>query len=46
MVKDKRMTLMKSENEINYWLFKPSIFSLYYDDKSAEYEPAQITEDM
>ena len=39
MLKDKRMTLVKSENEINYWLFKPSIFSLYYDDKSAEYEP-------
>ena len=33
MIDDKRMKLVKSENGINYYLFKPSLFSLYYDDK-------------
>lgn len=33
MIKDKRMTFIKSENGINYYVFKPSIFSLYYKDK-------------
>ncbi len=31
MIDDKKMKLVKSENGINYYLFKPSIFSLYYN---------------
>lgn len=31
---DKKMEFVKSENGINYYLFKPSLFSLYYNDKS------------
>ena len=33
MINDERMKLVKSENGINYYLFKPSLFSLYYNDK-------------
>lgn len=32
MIDDKRMKFVKSEKEINYYLFKPSVFSLYYND--------------
>ena len=32
MLNDKRMRLIKSDNEINYYLFTPSVFSLYYKD--------------
>ncbi len=42
MIKDKRMTLVKSKNEINYWLFKPSILSLYYNDKALGHDPELI----
>lgn len=38
MIDDKRMKLVKSENEINYYLFKPSLFSLYYDDKDFKHK--------
>lgn len=34
MIKSKRMKLVKSENDINYYLFTPSVFSLYYNDKT------------
>lgn len=33
MIVDKRMKFIKSENDINYYLFKPSILSLYYNEK-------------
>lgn len=33
MIDNKRMKFVKSENGINYYLFRPSLFSLYYDDK-------------
>ena len=33
MIDDKRLKFVKSENGINYYLFKPTLFSLYYDDK-------------
>ena len=32
------MKLVKSENGINYYLFKPSLFSLYYNDKNFKHE--------
>ena len=38
MIDDKRMKLVKRENGINYYLFKPSLFSLYYDDKSFKHK--------
>ena len=38
MIDDKRMKLVKSENGMNYYLFKPSLFSLYYDDKTKHKE--------
>ena len=38
MINDKRMKLVKRENGINYYLFKPSLFSLYYDDKDFKHE--------
>ena len=38
MIDDKRLKLIKSENEINYYLFKPSLFSLYYNDKNFKYK--------
>ena len=31
------MRLIKSENGINYYLFKPSLFSLYYNDKGCKH---------
>lgn len=34
MIKNKKLKLVKSENGINYYLFKPSLFSLYYNDKN------------
>lgn len=34
MINDKRLRLIKSEDGINYYLFKPSLFSLYYNDKN------------
>lgn len=41
MILDKRMKLIKSENGINYYLFKPYIFSLYYNDnKKHKVEPS------
>lgn len=33
MIDNKRMKLIKSENGINYHLFTPSVYSLYYNDK-------------
>lgn len=38
MIYDKRLKLVKSENGINYYLFKPSLFSLYYDDKGFKHK--------
>lgn len=38
MIDDKRMKLVKSENGINYYLFKPSLFSLYYNDKNFKHK--------
>lgn len=32
MISHKRMEFIKSENGMNYYLFTPSLFSLYYDD--------------
>ena len=42
MIDDKRLKFIKSENGINYYLFKPSLFSLYYNDKNFKHtsEPA------
>ncbi len=34
MINNKRMHFIKSENKINYYLFKPSIFHLYYNDSN------------
>ena len=33
MIDDKRMNFIKNENGINYYLFRPSFFSLYYNDR-------------
>ena len=38
MIKDKKMKLVKRENGINYYLFKPSLYSLYYNDKSFKHK--------
>ena len=38
MIKDKGLKLVKSENDINYYLFKPSLFSLYYNDKKHKHK--------
>lgn len=38
MINDRRMKFVKSENGINYYLFKPSLFSLYYDDKKFKHQ--------
>lgn len=38
MINDKKMKLVKSENGINWYLFKPSFFSLYYNDKSFKHK--------
>ena len=42
MIDDKRLKFIKSENGINYYLFKPSLLSLYYNDKKFKHkdEPA------
>lgn len=34
MIKDKKLKLVKSEGDINYYLFTPSLFSLYYNESS------------
>lgn len=33
MIEDKRMSLLSSEDGIDYYLFKPSLFRLYYDNR-------------
>ena len=38
MINDKKMKLVKSEDGINYYLFKPSLFSLYYNDKNFKHK--------
>lgn len=38
MITDKKMKLVKSEDGINYYLFKPSLFSLYYNDKNFKHK--------
>lgn len=38
MINDKKMKLVKSENGINYYVFKPSLFSLYYNDKDFKHK--------
>lgn len=38
MINDRRMRLVKSENGINYYLFTPSLFSLYYDDSNVKHK--------
>ncbi|MBE6916494.1 MAG: GNAT family N-acetyltransferase [Ruminococcaceae bacterium] len=38
MIADKRLKLIKSENGMNYYLFQPSLFSLYYNDKGFRHE--------
>ena len=38
MIADKRMKLVKSENGINFYLFKPSLLSLYYNDKNFKHQ--------
>ena len=38
MINDKKMKLVKSEDGINYYLFKPSLFSLYYNDKDFKHK--------
>lgn len=42
MIKDKKLELVKSEGDINYYLFTPSLFSLYYNESSDNHkeEPA------
>lgn len=41
MINHPRMQLIKKEEDINYYLFSPSVFSLYYDDcaKKHQLEP-------
>lgn len=38
MINDKKMKLVKSEDGINFYLFKPSLFSLYYNDKNFKHK--------
>ena len=38
MINDKRLRLIKSEDGINYYLFKPKLFSLYYNEKGKHKE--------
>lgn len=38
MINDKKLKFVKSENGINYYLFKPSLFSLYYNDKNFKHK--------
>jgi hypothetical protein len=38
MINDKKMKLVKSENGINWYLFKLSFFLLYYNDKSFKHK--------
>lgn len=38
MIADKRMKFVKCEEGINYYLFQPSLFSFYYDDKKCKHE--------
>ena len=38
MISNKRMKFVKSENGINFYLFKPSIFSLYYNDRNFKHK--------
>lgn len=38
MIADKRLRLVKNENGINYYLFKPSLFSLCYNDKDFKHK--------
>lgn len=40
MINDKKMKFIKSENNVNFYLFKPSIFKLYYDDNISLEVPA------
>lgn len=37
MIHDKRMKLIKSENEINYYLFRPPVFSCYYNCETSKH---------
>lgn len=32
MIANNRMRFVKTKNDINYYVFKPSLFSLYYND--------------
>lgn len=32
MINSRKMKFIKNENDINYYLFKPSVFSLYYKE--------------
>ena len=38
MISDKRLKLIKREDGINYYLFKPTLFSLYYNDRNKHSE--------
>lgn len=38
MIDNKRMKLVKTENGINYYLFTPTLFSLYYDDSEHKHK--------
>lgn len=42
MIYSKRLKLIKNENGINYYLFKPSLFSLYYNDKDFKHQDEPI----
>ena len=38
MINDKRLKFIKTENGINYYLFKPSLFALYYNNKKFKHK--------
>lgn len=40
MIKSKKMIFVKEKDGISYYLFKPSLFKLYYKDKKGRKEPS------
>lgn len=39
MISDHHMKLLKSEGDVSYYLFKPTVFCMYYDDNKQEKWP-------
>ena len=42
MIKDKKMKFVKSDNDINYYLFTPSLFSLYYKEPFGKHKEEPV----